>query len=221
MTQIKICGLKNTDDALVAIDSGADFVGFVFVEGVRRQITPKQADAIITNIRKLRTKYLTKIVGLFANQPITYVNDVVKSCDLDLVQLCGREEMPYWSSVDVKVIKQIKIMKDQDPSLEELKAQKQVSEIANNGQYAVLDSLKQGHLGGTGESFNWEIARKLSAKYDFFLAGGLSTDNVEKAIATANPWGLDVSSGVETDGAKDKDKIISFIQQVRLIDSSL
>ena len=137
------------------------------------------------------------------------------------VQLCGREEMPYWSSVDVKVIKQIKIMKDQDPSLEELKAQKQVSEIANNGQYAVLDSLKQGHLGGTGESFNWEIARKLSAKYDFFLAGGLSTDNVEKAIATANPWGLDVSSGVETDGAKDKDKIISFIQQVRLIDSSL
>ena len=85
----------------------------------------------------------------------------------------------------------------------------------------MLDSLKQGHLGGTGESFNWEIARKLSAKYDFFLAGGLSTDNVEKAIATANPWGLDVSSGVETDGAKDKDKIISFIQQVRLIDSSL
>ena len=81
MTRIKICGLRNTDDALVAIDSGADFVGFVFVEGVRRQITPTQAGVMITDIRRLRTKCSVRIVGLFANQPVTYVNDVVKSCD--------------------------------------------------------------------------------------------------------------------------------------------
>ena len=221
MTRIKICGLRNADDALVAIDSGADFVGFVFVEGARRQITPTQADVIITDIRRLRTKCSARIVGVFANQPVTYVNDVVKSCDLDLVQLCGQEAIPYWSSVDVNVIKQIKIEKDQDPSVGELKIQKQVAEIANNGQYAVLDSLKQGHLGGTGETFNWEIARQLSPKYDFFLAGGLSPYNVEEAITTANPWGVDVSSGVETDGVKDKEKIIYFINQVRLIDCTL
>jgi phosphoribosylanthranilate isomerase len=221
MTRIKICGLRKTDDALVAIDSGADFIGFVFIEGVRRQITLKQADVMISDIRRLRTTCPARLVGLFANQPVNHVNDVVKLCDLDLVQLCGRETIRYWSSIDVPVIKQVKVAKDQNPTMVELKVHKQVSKIVTHGQYAVLDGLKKGHLGGTGETFNWEIARQLSPKYDFLLAGGLSPDNVASAITTANPWGVDVSSGIETDGAKDSDKIISFINQVRLADSSL
>ena len=121
MTRIKICGLRKTDDALVAIDSGADFIGFVFVEGVRRQITLKQADVMLSDIRRLRTTCPARLVGLFANQPVKHVNDVVKLCDLDLVQLCGQETIRYWSSIDVQVIKQVKVEKDQNPTMVELK----------------------------------------------------------------------------------------------------
>lgn len=221
MTLIKICGLRNVDDALVAIDSGADFIGFVFVEGVRRQIKLAQADAIVTDIRKLRTNYNSRMVGLFANQPVSYVNDVVKFCNLDLVQLCGEERKSYWSSIDVQVIKQVKVGQTSDSSVIGAQVHKEISEIVSHGQYAMLDGHKKGHLGGTGQTFDWEIARDLSPKYDFLLAGGLSPANVEDAIITAKPWGVDVSSGIETDGVKDTDKIISFIDQVRLADSRI
>ena len=215
MTRLKICGLRDPEHMLTAADSGADLLGFVFVPGVRRQISNERGRAIISLLRRLRPDSGTRIVGLFADQPLDDVNHTIDYCGLDLAQLCGDEPPDYWRRVSAPVIKQVRV-RDR-PSREDAIAETlgRVEEVIDGGQTAMLDRYEAGAKGGTGRTFDWSIAAQVATQHDFLLAGGLTPDNVARAIDAVRPWGVDVSSGVETDGVKDTTKIAAFAREVR------
>ena len=215
MTKFKICGLRDVDNALAAAKAGADFLGMNFVPGVRRRITLEQAQSIIDRLRTRLGERVPTLVGLFANQPVDEINYIVEQCGLELAQLCGDEPREYWDEVVVPVIRQIKVRDDipTDDAVE--RAARQIEEVIGSGYTPMLDKYEQGALGGTGRTFDWRIASGLASRYDLILAGGLTPDNVARAVADVGPWGVDVSSGVETDGVKDAAKIRRFAQEVR------
>ena len=215
MTKFKICGLRDADNALVAANAGADFLGLNFVPRVRRQITQEHSKCIVDHLRTKLGERVPTLVGLFANQPVDEVNHIAEQCGLELAQLCGDEPREYWDEVVVPVIRQIKVRDDipTDDAVE--RAARQIEEVIGSGYTPMLDKYEQGALGGTGRTFDWRIAGELASRYDLILAGGLTPDNVARAVADVGPWGVDVSSGVETDGVKDAAKIRRFAQEVR------
>ena len=215
MTKFKICGLRDAASALAATNAGADFLGLNFVPGVRRRITPRQAKSIVEGLRSGLGPQVPTLVGLFANQPVDEVNRIVEHCGLDLAQLCGNEPREYWDKVAAPVMRQIKIRDDAPAGAVVEMAAQQIEEVAAAGYTAMLDKYERGALGGTGRTFDWRIASELAARYDLMLAGGLTPDNVAGAVAQVRPWGVDVSSGVETDGVKDAAKIRRFAEEVR------
>ena len=215
MTRIKICGLRDAGNALVAADAGADLLGFVFVEGVRRQLRMDEAAKVIEEYRESHGPSVPKLVGLFANQPVDFINAAVRKCGLDIVQLCGDEPPTLWSALDAGVIRQVKVRDDVPRKVAVDDARRKVSEAVSDGHRAVLDKYHAGSLGGTGLSFDWAVAEQVAREFDVLLAGGLTPQNVNAAIKTASPWGVDVSSGVETDGLKDPSKIVAFAAAVR------
>ena len=214
MTRFKICGLRDADNALAAANAGADFLGLNFVPGVRRRITTEQAGAIVERLRT-ELELVPPLVGLFANQPLDEVNNIVGQCGLDLAQLCGDEPREYWTQVGVPVIRQIKVRDDVPADTAVEMAAGQIENVIGSGCTPMLDKYERGHLGGTGRTFDWRVARELAARYDLILAGGLTPDNVARAVAEVGPWCVDVSSGVETDGIKDAAKIRRFAEEVR------
>ena len=157
-----------------------------------------------------------KIVGNFADQPQEEVNRIVTECGLDFVQLCGQESLEYCGQIDAEVIKVVHI----DPSATgddqlDIVAER-VQTYTGVGHLVTLDRLVVGIQGGTGHSFDWSIAANLSQRgLPLILAGGLSPGNVAQAITEVAPWGVDVSSGVETNGVKDHNKIREFIKKSR------
>ena len=220
MTRFKICGIRDLSNALVAAESGADLMGFVFVEGVRRQLQPEQAAEIITEFRhsvrpELVEGHPPKIVGLFANQSASFINDVIRLCGLDFVQLCGDEPPEMWDMLDARVIRQVKVREDLPRGQSLDLACRMVEQALDAGQRVLLDKHEVGQLGGTGIVFDWGLARDIAKDYRVSLAGGLTPDNVAEAIDTVRPWAVDVSSGVETNGLKDPDKIRAFAAAVR------
>ena len=219
MTRFKICGLRDVGNAVVAADSGADHLGFNFVPGVRRQITPDQAKSIIDEYRDTKRAGGPRLVGLFADQPVDEVNRVAQYCGLDVVQLCGSERPEYWADVSLPIIKQIKVGNDGSAEKAMVETLTRVEEVLSYGHFALLDRYEKGALGGTGLSFDWSIAREVAERHNVVLAGGLTPDNVGEAISGVAPWGVDVSSGVETDGIKDPDKIVAFAAAVRKADT--
>lgn len=216
MTRFKICGLRDVPNALVAAESGADFLGFVFVEGVRRQLQPSEGSAIIYEFRMaFDGDKMPKVVGLFANQDAGFVNSVIHRCGLDYVQLCGDETPEFWAELDAPVIRQVKVREDLPRDEVVSLVSEQVAEVLNGGHIPLLDKHQRGALGGTGIAFDWEIAREVALERPVMVAGGLHPRNVAQAIEVAAPWGVDVSSGVETDGVKDAEKIRAFAAAVR------
>ena len=215
MIEFKICGLKTRKHALAAADAGASLLGFVFVPGVRRRIEVSEAARIIQELRRMRGADCPRIVGLFANQPLSEVNSIIKSCGLDFAQLCGDEPPDFWDNVDSWVIRQVKV-DDAQPRKEAIDtALRQVDEVVDRIHLTLLDKQVKGALGGTGHTFDWNIASEIAKRHPVFLAGGLAPDNVRQAIETVQPWGVDVSSGVETQGVKDTAKIAAFAEMVR------
>ena len=214
MTKFKICGLRDADNALAAANAGAAFLGLNFVPGVRRRITTEQARSIVARLRSEMERVPT-LVGLFANQPVGEVNDIVEQCGLDLAQLCGDEPLEYWGQVRVPVMRQLKVRDDIPKEAAIKTAAEQIDEIIGSGCTPMLDKYERGHLGGTGRTFDWRVARELASRYDLVLAGGLTPDNVARAISEVRPKVVDVSSGVETDGVKDAAKIRRFAEEVR------
>ncbi len=220
MTRVKICGLRDADSAAAAADAGADYLGFVFVEGVRRQLTPAQGARVIEGYRASRGAGSGPgLVGLFANQPAGFVNEVARECGLDCVQLCGDEGPDYWRLIEPAVIRQVRVRSGApdagDRTIERVEA------VLGAGHRALLDSDEPGQLGGTGRAFDWSIARRVAAGRDIVLAGGLTPQTVGDAIRAVRPWGVDVSSGVETGGDKDHAKVRAFVAAARRADLAL
>ena len=218
--EFKICGLKSLEHALAAADAGASLLGFVFVPGVRRQVSVEQARDVIWRTRELRGANCPRIVGLFANQPLREVNKIVKQCDLDFAQLCGDEPPDYWDNVDAWVMRQVKVDDSLPGETAVSTALGEIEEVVNRLHLTLLDKRLKGALGGTGHTFDWGIASEIARRHPVFLAGGLAPDNVRQAIDTVRPWGVDVSTGVETDGVKDTTKIAAFAKMVRAAASS-
>lgn len=212
--RFKICGVRTPEDALVAAQAGADFIGLAFVPGRLRRVDVASAKNIVAGLRAAMPQP-PQVVGLFADQPLDEVNETIHSCDLDVAQLCGQEPLDYCRSVEAGVIKVLHVNVNAGQTATDSLGER-VGRYTNAGHLVTLDRFMQGVPGGTGQSFDWDVAAQLSQRgLSFLLAGGLTPDNVPQAISQVNPWGVDVSSGVETNGIKDHDKIREFINNAR------
>ncbi len=201
MIKVKICGITNLEDALTAIDAGADALGFVFHPKSPRHVFPEQAAAIIRHLPPF-----VQTVGLFVDEPLDMVNATVDQCGLDLVQLHGVEKPGYCDSIRRRVIKTFR-MKD-ITSLEPMRDYRVAAFL--------LDAWSPAAHGGTGQTFNWEIAACAAQSNRIILAGGLTPGNVAEAVRKVRPYGVDVSSGVESGpGKKDSCRIVDFISNAK------
>jgi len=221
MTRTKICGFQRAEDVLAAAEAGVDAVGLVFVPSVRRTLTLDKAAAILAECREQwRNGPAPEGVGLFAYQPVEEVNKTVDRLGLDAVQLTGSEGMGYANQMTVPLYKVIAI----DPSLPRSVVLPTLMVLLQRhtlaGHHPILDTYVSGAHGGTGQTFDWHLATDLSESFDFSLAGGLTPENVGEAISLAHPWGVNTSSGVETDGQQDPVRIRAFIEAVRRTDKA-
>ncbi len=210
MTRIKICGIREEADALAAAGAGADFIGLVFAPSPRR-ITLDRAQRIALSLKK---SHDVQVVGVFANIPAYVVNRIAEFCHLDWVQLSGDESWEYCAGINRPIIKGVRIVERQKVSAELAGGAKLLKQI----HVFLLDSQVKGKFGGTGTTFDWSLARPVAEKFPVIMAGGLTPENVAEAIDIVAPWGVDVSSGVETGGVKDVAKIKAFIEAVRSVD---
>ena len=199
MIRVKICGITNVRDARLAARLGADALGFIFVRESVRYIKPARAGAIIAALPPFICKG-----GVFVNEDPERVNEISAQCGLDAVQLHGDETPRDVERVrHVQRIKAVRVRTRRD--------------IARCRRYQadafLLDAYVRGRHGGTGETFDWELAREAEEFGPVILAGGLTADNVEEAIRTAHPYAVDTASGVEVKpGIKDKRLMDAFIR---------
>jgi phosphoribosylanthranilate isomerase len=217
MTRIKICGLSEIQHVLAAAEAGADFIGLVFAPS-RRQVSTKKALQLVEAVCNVKPR--PAMVGVFANSAADEVNRIADYCHLDWVQLSGDETWHYCQQIERPIIKAVHVSNTQT-------AEQIISEIAMGYQLlpkqnliCLLDSKVGDTYGGTGRAFDWQLAGKVPARFPVFIAGGLTPTNVGQLVKETQPWGVDVSSGVETNGQKDTAKIIAFIKSVRRVKTS-
>lgn len=200
MVKVKICGLRRKEDIEYANELKPDYVGFVFAKS-KRQIEVEQALDLISLLDKE-----IKTVGVFVNEPVENALKIAQTLNLDVLQFHGDETQDYIDNFkNFTVWKAIRIKDKED--LEKTKQFKVNS--------FVFDTLTKNEYGGTGKTFNWEVLKGFELNVPIILAGGLNENNVEEAIRIVNPYAVDVSSGVETEGYKDFKKMKSFIEKVR------
>lgn len=216
MTRVKICGIREEVHALAAIKAGADFIGFVFAP-TRRQVNPVKAREIVDAVKK--SSSAIKTVGVFVDTPASEVNRLADFCRLDWVQLSGNESREYCRQIARPIIKAIRIGQQ---LREEINAELTagLKTLPPQRFIILLDSQVEGKYGGTGITFNWRLAQQVVREFPVIIAGGLNPQNVAQAIEIAAPWGVDVSSGIETGGIKDVAKIKAFIEAVRRTDDN-
>jgi phosphoribosylanthranilate isomerase len=201
--RIKICGITSLEDALLAADLGADALGFIFFAKSPRHVAPETARKIIAQLPPFVAS-----VGVFVDEAATVVQELAAKVCLDWVQLHGQESPEYCRGLGRKVIKGFRI-KD-EKSLMELEPYRDAV------QAFLLDTYKKGQVGGTGEVFDWQLALEAKKYGRIILAGGLSPDNVARAIEVAGPDAVDTASGTEAaPGKKDPAKLRAFFKAVR------
>ncbi len=214
ISKVKICGLRTTDDAVAAANAGADILGFNFVEGVRRQLMLEQAKRIIDGYHAARAGSPPgdpRLAGLFRNQPLRWVRSVAEECGLHLAQLCGDEDLAYAEELVVPVLRQIRVHPGESRGAIEARAR----EWLNQGHMVLLDAYDPDTPGGAGVTFDWSAAEGVASLPNVLLAGGLTPDNVSRAIERLRPWGVDVASGIETDGDQNAQKIRVFVRKAK------
>lgn len=197
MIKIKICGLFRDCDIDFVNEAMPDYIGFVFAKS-RRQVSAEWAEAMRP---KLRSEIMP--VGVFVNEPLANVARLLKDNIIEMAQLHGDENEQYIHELKLltnkPILKAVRVL-----SREDIEAAQDTA-----ADFLLLDN----GAGGTGESFDWSLVGQM--KKPFFLAGGLKAGNIEQAIAATNPYAVDLSSGVETDGRKDRDKILEIVRRVR------
>ncbi len=206
-TRIKVCGITNLDDALSAVEAGADALGFVFYSQSPRSIDSESAREIVRILPPLVTS-----VGVFVNEQIEKVQEIAKYCFLDLLQFHGEESPEYCEWFSGRVVKAFRVQ-DSIP-------------MAEMKRYDVsgflLDTYSKDLHGGTGVSFDWSLVRESVMQKPVVLAGGLTPESVGEAIEKVHPYAVDVSSGVESSlGCKAPEKIRQFVRAVREADATI
>ena len=196
--RVKICGITRPEDAIAAAAAGADAIGLVFYAASPRHVTPEKADAIIRALPPFVTT-----VGLFVNAESDYIQDVINSVPLDLLQFHGQETAAECARYHKPYIKAIAMREGDDPGI--------IEADFHEAKGILLDTYHETRAGGTGESFDWtRVPRNM--KLPIILAGGLHPGNVADAVRQVRPYAVDVSSGVESaKGIKDASKIAAFI----------
>ena len=215
MTRVKICGIREKVHALAASEAGADFMGVVFAPSPR-QVTPIQAQEMVIAIKGQDNTI--EVVGLFVNTPVPIVNRIAQSCNLDWVQLSGDESWAYCQQISKPIIKAVRIREKEQLQQIYDYLDTGATVLSNQRHLYLLDSHVDGKYGGTGMTFDWNLARQIAERFPVIIAGGLTPKNVTQAIEIAAPWGVDTSSGVETNGVKDIAKIRAFVEAVRSAD---
>ncbi len=203
-TKVKICGITNIEDALHASECGADALGFILYRRSPRFIDPDRAASIIRELPPFVTT-----VGVFVDESPETVNTLAREVGFGVVQLHGNESPGECTAVEARVVKAVRIRDTH--SLNGLGSYSGVSAF-------LLDTYRQGVPGGTGESFDWDIAVEAKGYGRIILSGGLNPENIREAVICVRPYGVDVSSGVEIEpGRKDHRKVAEFISRVRSI----
>jgi len=204
MTRIKICGITNPEDALAAVEAGADAIGFVFAPSPRQVTT-----AVASAIRQHLCNRIV-VVGVFVDEPITDIVRTMTSCHLDFVQVHGEITDAHRQEIGGRLIPAITV--NGEDVVDKIEQQ--------SGRTVLLDAVHGNRTSTTVAHFDWTIARQAGRLRNIILAGGLHPDNVVAALETARPYAVDVSSGIETQsGKKDHDKLRTFIQRIRAWDS--
>jgi len=211
MTLVKICGIREPEHALVAIDAGADFLGLVFYPPSSRYVTLEQARAVREAVRGVDPEGRVRLVGLFVNESAAHMNAVGDEVGLDLIQLSGDEPASVFAELSRPAIASIRVdssgKSDEEARFRELTAAR---------PFAIhVDAHVPGMYGGTGTVADWFVATDFALRYPVILAGGLKPENVADGIRRVKPFAVDVSSGVETDGVKDPARIRAFIAAAR------
>ena len=196
--QLKICGLTRAEDIAAANLLKPDYIGFVFAKSKRH------VDFNLAYLLKTELNKYIQAIGVFVNEDIDFI---AKLCDrniIDIVQIHGDENEEYISALKKAVCK---------PIIKAVRVKERMDILYNDIDYTLFDTYNKVEYGGTGESFNWNMTK--GYKKPFFLAGGLSYSNVVDAIHSAHPYCVDINSGVETNGVKDRQKIIDIVNLVR------
>jgi len=242
MTLVKICGNRTAQDVLAAAEAGADLVGMVFAESSRR-VDAQQASAMVRALGRPLAEHEFPLppparphareearpwfrhgaqvieaylevkrpltIGVFADQPIDEVNALAEEAGVDLVQLSGDESWEDCLLVARQVVQVVHISPLDSPS-DPMRFVEPGFALA-----LLLDSAHGPYRGGSGRTFDWEVARQVAEQIPIILAGGLAPENVAEAVRTVKPWAVDVSSGTERDGQKDDELVRAFIRAVR------
>jgi len=214
MTRVKICGITNLEDAMTAVEAGADALGFIFVENTPRFVTPVQVAPIVRALPPFVTA-----VGIFWDHSAGHIKSVVEACGLGALQFHGDERPEDLEGYSVPVIKTIKLpaataelegLQPFTPSVKYLQYRKRAAAL-------LLDSAARWSEGETRQPIEWSIARDLAnARWRIVLSAGLTADNVARAVAIAHPFAVDVNSGVEAKpGRKDPDKVWRFVAEAK------
>ena len=199
--KVKVCGMTQWEDAEYAVEQGADAVGFIFYKKSPRSVTMKEAREII-----LKLPPFVDSVGVFVNESPDRVNKIADYCGLDLVQLHGEESPAFCRKIHRRVIKAFRVA--------DLQSIKQMEKYSVSG--FLLDTFCDDLHGGTGKTFDWNLALPAKKMGPVILAGGLTPRNVAQAVRQVRPYGVDVCSGVEkTPGIKDPEKVRAFLKNIR------
>jgi phosphoribosylanthranilate isomerase len=206
LIHVKICGITSLEDALMAVDCGADFLGFNFYQPSPRYIEPAHCARITATLRQRHRQ--VRLVGVFVNTPPEQIQSVLESCHLHLAQLHGSETPSMLASLAGRAYKALRTI-----TLADLRG---FIIHAPPAPRLLLDANVAGAFGGTGQTGDWAAAAKLAIQFPILLAGGLTPENVAEAVAAVQPWGVDVASGVESSpGCKDPLKLKLFISAAR------
>jgi phosphoribosylanthranilate isomerase len=202
---IKICGITNVDDALAAIDAGADYLGFNFYPKSQRFISPEDCTQITSRLRRHASRIT--LIGIFVNEPPARIAAILNDCGLDLAQLHGDETPEDITELKGRAYKGVRGV-----------GVKNLNDFVSNGHAPalLLDAYSPDAYGGTGHTADWTAARVIAEQFPIFLAGGLTPENVADAIAQVKPWGVDVASGVEmSPRKKDWARMQKFVEATK------